>query len=301
MKRALPWHSYVHVIAVVATAWQCNNVWHVDASESQSNHQQKSNAMGSMNSNVTCNYGTAPGSWVSTNVEGSRWQLLGSRCQLQPLLQQYRRDAGTPPPPLRILALSDSVDNYIMMFTCANIKGKYSSLTAANATGRGVSPQHYNTPFERMHTCLNARLKLASVYFPGVHPTGPYHSHLTRPATARIDFAKEHWEGYAGGPPDVVIVAANLWDIARMYGRERALLRGNELSLETIHLWMANFTAVVQHAKKAFPEVRCMLQGCCVARNILKSSAITSAKGALLNSLFLRDSSKSDWHAFYMH
>jgi hypothetical protein len=197
-----------------------------------------------------CQYGTAPGSWDSSSAEGSRWQLLGTQCQLHNLLQQ--RSHPETSQPLKVLALSDSVDRYLMQFTCSHLNGTYTaSLPPPD------QPQLNKTAY-LLHRCLDPRipLKLASTYIPGVHPDGPYHKDIAQNYKSRMEFAKEHWEAYAGGPPDVVIVAANLWDIARMYGYERDLLLANELSTSTMQQWRANFTAVVQYAKRTFPEVR---------------------------------------------
>jgi hypothetical protein len=55
----------------------------------------------------------------------------------------------------------------------------------------------------------------------------------------------------------MVSVASLLWDVARLYVHERARLEGvQELGKGLLQDWVANFTAVVQYAQQAFPQVR---------------------------------------------
>jgi hypothetical protein len=129
------------------------------------------------------------------------------------------------------------------------------------AASPGGGPSSLNATAYAFHTCElpgSVPLKLASSYFPGVHPIGPFHRGLTQNYSARISAAAAMWEEYAGAgqPPHVVGVASALWDVARLWKHERQQLDGQELSRPLLDSWVANFSGVVHYAKTQVPQVR---------------------------------------------
>jgi hypothetical protein len=66
------------------------------------------------------------------------------------------------------------------------------------------------------------------------------------------------WDNYAGqgNSPQLVSVAALLWDVARLYMHEpQHSNQREELDFDLLKGWISNFTQVVQYAQQAFPEV----------------------------------------------
>jgi hypothetical protein len=208
-----------------------------------------------------------------------------------------QEDADSLPraPDVRVLLLSDSVDRYIVQHVCEALGGikqthmmkstpaaeaaeEAAAAAAAAAAGTtadapptppplsaadgAAAPTLLNKTAYAFHTCESvAPIKLASSYFPGVHPTGPFHRFSAQDYKQRIDSARQMWEEYAGtGPssePQMVSVASLLWDVARLYMHERQRLEGlQELDKALLEDWVANFTGVVQYAQQAFPRVR---------------------------------------------
>jgi hypothetical protein len=212
---------------------------------------------------------------------------------------QERTDSTPQPPAVRVLLLSDSVDRYIVQHVCEALGGikqthmmkstpaaeaaeEAAAAAAAAAAGTtadapltpppllaatppaegAAAPTLLNKTAYAFHTCESvAPIKLASSYFPGVHPTGPFHRFSAQDYTQRIDSARQMWAEYAGtGPgsePQLVSVASLLWDVARLYMHERQRMEGvQELDKALLDGWVANFTDVVQYAQQAFPQVR---------------------------------------------
>jgi hypothetical protein len=112
---------------------------------------------------------------------------------------------------------------------------------------------------------------------PGVHPTGPYHlpSTHTMNLTAKVDWAFQEYHATLGpAPPDLVVLTAALWDLARMRGCEPWLMgcsngdyrSGQQCQLAehlhhaTVHGYMRNLTMLVQHVKTWVPQVRMELR-----------------------------------------
>lgn len=191
-------------------------------------------------------------------------------------------NAQDSPQPVRILLLSDSVDRYIIQHVCDHIGGTKQTHSmqptpaaeAAEAAAEQLrqqqqpdlpalqqtsTPTSLNKTAYAFHTCSSAApIKLASSYFPGVHPTGPYHRYSAQNYKQRIDSAREMWTQYAGAgnEPDMVSVASLLWDVARIFMHEREKLEGREyLERDVLDGWLFNFTQVVEYAKDKFPEV----------------------------------------------
>lgn len=109
-----------------------------------------------------------------------------------------------------------------------------------------------------VNTCStpSGRLRLAATYIPGVHRSGPFHKGRTLAYPRRIDHLKAVWKSYAPGPPDIVVVASLLWDLARASAYEPAAVAQAELPRTFLDGWAANYTRVVQYAQAALPEVR---------------------------------------------
>lgn len=135
------------------------------------------------------------------------------------------------------------------------------SASSPEPAGASSGPSNLNATAYAFHACQlpeGVPLKLASSYFPGVHPTGPFHRDLTQNYAARIDAAAAMWEEYAGAgqPPHVVGVASALWDVARLWMHERQQLEGPELGKPLLQGWMANLSTVVQYSRQQLPQVR---------------------------------------------
>jgi hypothetical protein len=110
------------------------------------------------------------------------------------------------------------------------------------------------------HACTPAAgsgLRLAATYFPGVHPSGPFHRGLSLPVAVRVAQTAAAWEAFSpGAPPQLVVVASCLWDVARMAAHEPALLAGPALSADTLDGWSRNLTAALGAVRAAFPAAR---------------------------------------------
>jgi hypothetical protein len=197
-----------------------------------------------------------------------------------------QEDADSLPraPDVRVLLLSDSVDRYIVQHVCEALGGikqthmmkstpaaeaaeEAAAAAAAAAAGTtadapptppplsaadgAAAPTLLNKTAYAFHTCESvAPIKLASSYFPGVHPTGPFHRFSAQDYKQRIDSARQMWEEYAGtGPssePQMVSVASLLWDVARLYMHERQRLEGlQELDKALLEDCVANLKQVV--------------------------------------------------------
>lgn len=108
-------------------------------------------------------------------------------------------------PIVNILLLSDSVDRYIVQHVCEHLHGVKHTIAAAQQhiqptsegtqhapqpadgspsdhvaapAGPAAGPSNLTVTAYAFHTCQlpeDVPLKLASSYFPGVHPTGPFH------------------------------------------------------------------------------------------------------------------------------
>lgn len=207
-----------------------------------------------------CDYGTLPGAWNLEASAGGRWQLLDPQCALQNLLQRYGIDSldDAPTPNARrvgILLLSDSVDRYLTEAACAAIGGRKVAEFGAPSTDTETAASDRNKTALALHKCESqSQLSIASAYFPGVHPTGPYHSGLRAGYERRIAAAAAQWASYSPAPPDLVVVASGLWDIARMWRYEPHYVGGEQLELQLLRNWSANFTRVVEYAKTVFSQ-----------------------------------------------
>lgn len=163
-----------------------------------------------------CNYGSLPGHWVSSESEGAKWQLLGSSCKLHNYLADYKQHHNDSLQDIGILLLSDSTDRYLVQFLCEYLQGTKVTL---------FDPSDGLPAFNAyaFHVCnTTARLQLASAYYPGVHPTGPFHMNVKQNYTERFKTAARLWTRQFKRPPDMVVVSSLLWDIARLYSQAGA-------------------------------------------------------------------------------
>jgi hypothetical protein len=111
---------------------------------------------------------------------------------------------------------------------------------------------------------------------PGVHPTGPYHLPHTHTMNlaAKVDWAfREYQATYGPAPPDMVVLTAALWDLARIRAQEPQLMgcssgdhRSSQCQLAehlphaTTHGYIRNLTLLVRHVQRWVPQVRRALQ-----------------------------------------
>ncbi|MEW5305710.1 MAG: hypothetical protein WDW36_008230 [Sanguina aurantia] len=154
----------------------------------------------------------------------------------------------------------------------------------SGGAGGGVPVKLVNS--YAVHTCVGgqgaagAGVWLLAAYFPGVHPTGPYHRdtasithgrkqphtkvvhasrrQVTHPFDSRLQQAAAAWESYSPGvAPDIVMTSSLLWDVARIHGSQPALLQDPAgLPLAVLRSWAVNYTGVLAFAVRAFPQAR---------------------------------------------
>jgi hypothetical protein len=162
-----------------------------------------------------CDYGALPGHWVGGEPEGGRWQLLGGRCALRNYLLDYDGARDRTLPPVSVLLLSDSTDRYLVQFLCEFLGGNKTTLHDPDDSLPRLNAYAF-------HTCSSsASLRVASAYYPGVHPTGPFHMSVRHNYTRRFSTAAKLWAQHLGEAPDMVVVASGLWDLARLYSQVR--------------------------------------------------------------------------------
>jgi hypothetical protein len=78
---------------------------------------------------------------------------------------------------------------------------------ADSAASASPAPTNVYTTAYSLHKCVTpAPVRIASSYFPGVHPTGPWHRNLAQSYRQRIDSAAALWRDYAGDQPPHLVV-----------------------------------------------------------------------------------------------
>lgn len=183
------------------------------------------------------------GLWRSDETGGRRWHTFDPNCPVEDYLALVKRGQHRP---YTILLLSDSVDRYVTLHTCDYLGGTMQFF---------YPTERQNQTAYSLHTCIsNTSLTLAASYFPGVHPTGPYHKSLRMNFTQRFDFVANTWHMVSERPPDLVMVSSLFWDIARLYFHEPEQLADDELTPDLIEAWSKNYTEVVAYAQSKFPE-----------------------------------------------
>ena len=88
------------------------------------------------------------------------------------------------------------------------------ALTVAPAQPSAGPTNVYTTAYS-LHKCVSPTpLMIASSYFPGVHPTGPWHRNVVQSYKERINSAAALWRDYAGDdPPHLVVSRAGGWSM----------------------------------------------------------------------------------------
>lgn len=78
----------------------------------------------------------------------------------------------------------------------------------AHAMVSASSPTNLYTTAYSLHKCVSSSpIKIASSYFPGVHPTGPWHRNIAQSYKERIDSAASLWRDYAGDAAPHLVVS----------------------------------------------------------------------------------------------
>jgi hypothetical protein len=176
-----------------------------------------------------CHYGSLPGHWVSSEPEGAKWQLLGGSCQLHNYLTDYKQHQNASLPEIGVLLLSDSTDRYLVEFLCEYLQG--TKVTVFDPRDGLPSFNAY-----AFHVCnTTARLQLAAAYYPGVHPTGPFHMNVKQNYSERFAMAEKMWVQQFKRPPDMVVVSSLLWDIARLYSQVSVRVQGAMHAVVAVH------------------------------------------------------------------
>jgi hypothetical protein len=86
-------------------------------------------------------------------------------------------------------------------------KGGSSKVAGGGASPSSPAPTNVYTTAYSLHKCVTpVPVKIASSYFPGVHPTGPWHRNLAQSYRQRIDSAAALWRDFAGDKPPQLVV-----------------------------------------------------------------------------------------------
>jgi len=73
-------------------------------------------------------------------------------------------------------------------------------------------PTNVYTTAYSLHKCVSSSpLKIASSYYPGVHPTGPWHRNVAQSYRQRIDSAASLWKDFAGDAAPHLVVSDSGW------------------------------------------------------------------------------------------
>lgn len=124
-----------------------------------------------------------------------------------------------------------------------------STCSAFPARPSALFPSRENACYAFQHPRLSIN---AIIVLNCVHPLA--RRNLTLGWRARLAHAAEAWGRYSpAGPPNAVVVASAFWDVARLHHHEPGELANDALSPVLLRAWAANFTAVVNGAKAAFP------------------------------------------------
>jgi hypothetical protein len=202
----------------------------------------------------SCEYGSLPGRWVADKAGHRHWRLFDEACQLQDLLGPRIRAGrravaatGTcapTPPDTRLLFLGDSVDRTIIKHTCQAADG----LQDSKAAEGGACTQKFLE--DEGWACRLPGIVLANQVFWGASPVGPYNLNRSGSPAERLQRALAAFPQAFGGPPDVIVLGVNLWDLARwkMMDRE-GVMASNELSAARLAEWTANADAIFSLVK----------------------------------------------------
>jgi hypothetical protein len=105
---------------------------------------------------------------------------------------------------------------------------------------------------------------------PGVHPTGPYHLNsggFIGNVSHKISVGMARWHELLGAqPPDMVVLNAHLWDLARIFQYDSLYMIKHKASVfnilsdllpsEAVEGYIRNLTLVVEQVRSLVPEVR---------------------------------------------
>jgi len=219
--------------------------------------------------NRQCEYGSLPGRWIgSPGVLGAeqlaaappRWQTIDPRCQLATLLDSIvaagigtcgRKSGGDDSEqPHRILMLGDSVDRTVVRDVCHAAAG-------LNPPQRAVDGQACMEQWvgDDEWACRLPGAVFAVQPFWGVSPLGPYNRNRTGAARQRIQKALAKFPKSFGAAPDLAVIGALLWDLARWKIIDPdGIMASDQLPSELLLEWMGNMEDLLKLLRAGVPS-----------------------------------------------
>ncbi|CAL8466161.1 g5697 [Coccomyxa elongata] len=218
-----------------------------------------------------CGFGTLPGVWVEQHdlpeqsgtiadilIEGLPiWTPLDQQCQLEPLLLQHLQGAGdmkdgseAQQHHIGILLFGDSVDYRIARTFCNAALGR----GLEHMTDDGIARHHNLTGI-----CQTPSLTVAKQHISSASLDGPYWWDMIFPPVPSITAGIQKFTAMEGGPPDVIMIASNFWDIAALYFHGGQKFGGTPLEHRIfpqnfMTSWTQNFTTILTHLQESVPE-----------------------------------------------
>jgi len=167
-----------------------------------------------------------------------------------------------------LLLLGDSGDLYTIVDYCI-AAGKL----PYTATDAFLHPDLSGTPDQDVHqhrylfmrVCETQGLNMAMRFIPGVHPSGPYHKHkallgencLNASWVVRTPETLDWHTKLFGRPPDMVVLAANYWEIARVNTR---FSRETGFSDSFLNAFSTNLSDWVKLVRSLMPQTLVVLR-----------------------------------------
>eukprot|EP00884_Botryococcus_braunii_P013162 jgi/Botrbrau1/21847/Bobra.0190s0061.2 len=109
--------------------------------------------------------------------------------------------------------------------------------------------------------CVNHKSSLLMVkrHISGTNLAGPYWNGVNYPPIRTIATGLKDYQKAIGGPPDVVVVSSNFWDLASWFANGHWSFEGMPsesqiLSDEVLMQWTANMTKILTHLKVRAPK-----------------------------------------------
>lgn len=94
---------------------------------------------------------------------------------------------------------------------------------------------------------------VGSATIPGVHPTGPYHlDSVNQPFHVRLPDIARCWAEHVPAPPQLLVLSAGAWDLARLTVQEHPIKGRHALPEAVMWGYYANLTRVVRLAKQSW-------------------------------------------------
>jgi len=218
-----------------------------------------------------CGYGSLPGRWVGSlgvlgpeqlEAASPQWQTFDAHCQLSPLLDPIvtsaagkcgeagggsNRDDSRP----RILMLGDSVDRTILHDVCHAAEGLDTEKRSEKET---ACMENWAGRYDAW-CCSLPGLQLSTLPYWGVSPVGPYNKNQTGNAESKFDQALTEFPRAFGTSPDMVVVGALLWDLARWKTIDPdGIMQTDQIPPPLLDTWIADMDSLLTLLRVTVPE-----------------------------------------------